>query len=369
MGSASPVVDLADLNQFSPLDQLAPTQVERLLEHSRVERLPPGKRLFGIGESDGRALFLLTGQIALVSADNRIRMLKAATPEAVQAIADHRPRESTALARTTATVLCVDAGLLASLLHPVEAEEPTPDRVPAGDDPVNAELDLGPIFASPLFTRLPAPHLQVLMQRMSVIEVRAGEVVIREGDDSAAYHVIESGRFRVTRRRRRRGQNDGPTELGRLEGFGEATLIANEAYDCTVTALKDGRLLRFSKGEFLTLIVRPFIKWIGHNELAPLMLKDSALIDVRSHKAYARHHLRNSINLPMQVLRQIAAILDRNRNYIVCCDNVRRSAAAAFLLAQQGMEAMILNETVRNARSGARHGPDNPPTGNDQAPV
>ncbi len=343
MGSADAVIDMADLSLFSPLDQLTPAQVEQLLAHSSVERIPPGRRLFDIGESDGRALFLLSGQIALVSADNRICMLKAATPEAGQAIADHRPREVNALARTAATVLCVDAGHLQSLLHPV----PEPDGAETASltplPPKREELDLGPIFASPLFARLPARHLQVLMQRMNTIEVSAGEVVIREGEDSAAYHIIESGSFRLSRRR---GRDDGIADLGRLDGFGEAALIANEAHDFTVTALEDGRLLRFSKGEFLTLIVRPFIRWISHGDVAAMMLKGSILVDVRSYRAFAKHPLRDSINLPLQILRHVAGILDQRRSYIVCCDNVRRSAAAAFLLAQHGMDAMILNDPV-----------------------
>ncbi len=346
MGTASPGVDQADLSLFSPLDQLAPAQVERLLEHSRVERIPPGRRLFDIGDSDGRSIFLLAGQLALVSADNRIRMLKAATPEAGQAIASHQPREATALARTAATVLCVDTVLLESLLTAGDA------AVPKSSAP---DLDLGPIFASPLFSRLTGSRLQTLIQGMDILEARAGDVVLREGEDNAWYHIVESGRFRVTRRRQ--DNDEGQGDLGRLQGFGEAALIANESHDFSVTTLEDGRLLRFPKGAFLNLILRPFIRWIGPNDIAPLMLKGSLLLDVRSHKAYTRHHLRDSINLPLRVLRQTAAILDHSRSYIICCDNVRRSAAAAFLLAQQGMDTMILNDSVRNAMSGPRPSP------------
>lgn len=348
MGSATRAVDLADLSLFSPLDQLAPAQAERLLEHSRVERIPPGRRLFDIGDSDGRSIFLLAGQLALVSADNRIHMLKAATPEAGQAIANRQPREAAALARTAATIFCVDTVLLESLLTAGDATVPK-TSVP--------NLDLGPIFASPLFSRLTGHGLQSLMQGMDILEARAGDVVLREGEENAWYHIVESGRFKIAHRRRARDNDEDQGELGRLQGFGEAALIANEPHEFSVIALEDGRLLRFPKGDFLNLILRPLIQWIGHNDIAPLMLKGSLLLDVRSHKAYSRHHLRDSINLPLRVLRQTAAILDHSRSYIICCDNVRRSAAAAFLLAQQGMEAKVLNDTVRNAMSVPRPSP------------
>jgi CRP-like cAMP-binding protein len=360
MGTARPVDDAPDLGQFSPLNLLAAEQVEWLLAHSRIERLPPGRRLFDIGELDGRSIFLLAGQLALVSADNRIRMLKAATPEAGLAIAHRQPREATALARTTATVLCIDTSLLESLLKDGERAicPDTPDATEAapeksdGDDMPQPEPGLGPIFASPLFSHLAGPALETLMHCMDILEARPGDVIIREGEASACYHIIESGRFRVTGRRRRRGQDDGFGDLGRLDGFGEVALIMNQPHDYKVTALEYSRLLRIPKEEFLTRILQPRIKWINHGDIAPLMLKGSMLLDIRSEKAYTKNHLSDSINLPLRVLRQAAPILDRSRSYIICCDNGRWSAAAAFLLARQGMESMILNDTFRIAGSG-----------------
>ncbi len=347
MGTPSPVVDMANLSLFSPLDQLAPSQVELLLARSRIERLPPGKRLFDIGDSDGRSIFLLAGQLALVSADNRIRMLKAATPEAGEAIAHCQPREATALARTAATVLCVDNELLESLLRP-EAS------VPADVDPeVANDPDLGPIFASPLFARLPGPCLRTLMERMDTLETRAGDVVLREGDDGDWYFIVESGRIRLTRQGRGKGSSVLLAELGRLDGFGESALIADERQDFTVTALDRGRLLRFARADFLNLIVKPYIRWITHGDLAALMLKGAALLDIRSHKAYARHHLHDSINLPLRVLREVSGLLDRERRYVITSDGARRSAAAAFLLARQGIETMILKNEVTRSAHGA----------------
>lgn len=343
MGAPIPVVDTANLSLFSPLDQLDPSRAEVLLAHARVERLPPGKRLFDIGDSDGRTLFLLSGQLALVSADNRIRMLKAATPEAGQAIADARPRESTALARTAATILCIDSAVLESLLRADITDDAMPAEMPAE----RPALDLGPIFASPLFTRLPAPCLQALIERMDVLEVAAGEVVVREGDDSDGYFIIESGRFRLTRQGRGGEAAIAAGELGRLDGFGEAALIADERHDLTLTAIEAGRLLRFSRDDFLNLIVRSCIRWITPADLEPLVLKGAVLLDIRSHKAYARQHRQHSINLPLRVLRDTAALLDRDHRYIISSDGARRSAAAAFLLARQGIEIMILNDAGR----------------------
>lgn len=359
MASASPAVEMPDLGQFTPLNRLTPEQTAVLLSASTIERVPPGRRLFSIGDPDRRLLFLLSGQLALVSPEKTTTMLKAATSAAEAAIADAQPRKATALARTSVTVLCVDRQLLAELLRQNgddSACAAAPSEVPP------PELNLGPIFASPLFARLPGHHLQVLMNRMSIVEVRAGEQIVRAGDDSACYHIIESGRFTVSHRRQRKARDTVIGELGPGEGFGESALIANQPHDVSVTALEDGRLLRFSKGEFLTLVVRPCVNWISRSDIGERQLRGDMLIDIRSPKAHARNKPADSINIPLGILRRCAQILDRQRRYIICGDNVKTCATAAFMLAQQGLEVLMLDESLRNTPSATQR-PDRNPSG------
>lgn len=90
MASTRPAFDknYLNFNGLSPLDRLPPESIDTLLAYARVERVPPGRRLFNRGENDGETVFLLSGQLALI-ADGPAGVLKADAPEARTPIADH----------------------------------------------------------------------------------------------------------------------------------------------------------------------------------------------------------------------------------------------------------------------------------------
>ena len=53
--------------------------------------------------------------------------------------------------------------------------------------------------------------------------------------------------------------------------------------------------------------------------------------------------LPGAINVPLAEVRNMFAVLDRSREYIVYCQSGRRSAAAAFLFAQRGFDVWLLD--------------------------
>lgn len=180
-------------------------------------------------------------------------------------------------------------------------------------------------------------------------EVRRGETIVTRGEAGRHFFAVDAGRFRAALRRRQAGQESGGRVLLPGDSFGEDALIANANYEATVTALEDGAVLQLSKGEFLTLVVRHYIRWIAWRDLPDLPEDGTALLDIRARQAYQRGHLPGSVNFPLPILDDAAFTLDKSRCYIVCSDNKRRSAAAAYLLARHGLKARILIEGVREA--------------------
>ena len=369
MAATRPAVDQTHFSVFSPLDRLPPESAEELLAYTRVERVPPGRRLFHKGDSDGEVVFLLSGQLALI-ADGPAGTLKADAPEARLPVADHQPRRCTAVARTSATVLCVNAAVLDSLLRPPEEaagdtiDEPAPGTDEPGtvdetEEAANAEADVETrtetvtaagathdVLHSPLIRGLPPAHLQILRTRMERLEVRRGETVIRQGEPCRYFHLVESGRFRAGRRR----AQGAAAEFLPGDAFGEEALVVNEPHDATVTAVEDGSVLRLPRTEFLSLVARRHIKWIAYRDLPALLEGGRAVVlDIRPPAAYRRRHLRGSINFPLPLMNAAACTLDPARRYVLCCDNARRSVAAAFLLARHGVKAHILVEGIKAA--------------------
>jgi len=69
--------------------------------------------------------------------------------------------------------------------------------------------------------------------------------------------------------------------------------------------------------------------------------RNAVIIDVRSHSEYNSGHLKGSKNIPLGTLKnQIDAIKKLHKPVITCCASGMRSASAASILKQHGIEAI-----------------------------
>lgn len=349
MGAAHPIVGKPHLNHVSPLNRLDPILLDELLACARMERLPPGRCLFKQKDAGVRTLFLLSGQLALVSADHQTRIVRADAREARAPIDPHDPHHVTALARTSVTILSVDSALLADLLERCDMGATGNGHAAYPDTTVE------PMLALPLFSHLPPHHLHVLKQRMAHVRAAAGTTLFKAGDPAQFYYLIKSGRIGISRPA---GHHQTlPMELGPGEGLGESSLIDHGRYEITATALEDSQVLRISKGEFLTLLVRPHSRWLTYSEVVRRQQAGAILLDVRSPRAYYRSHLPDSLNLPLRMLRQMVRILDSRHEYMLYTDRPGHGMTAAFLLACRGIAAGILRDLALTRKHAPRPAP------------
>ena len=98
------------------LSALQPELLDEAVSQSRIERLPPGRNIFQEGDLDKRAVFLLAGQLALVSSERPTTTIKAGEDAASLAVADQQPREVSALATTSVTIMSIETEILEQLL-------------------------------------------------------------------------------------------------------------------------------------------------------------------------------------------------------------------------------------------------------------
>jgi CRP-like cAMP-binding protein len=133
----------------------------------------------------------------------------------------------------TATVTALDDD---SVLYSLARD----DFVPA----IRVEL----LKSLPLFRPLPPPTLEFLASKLRYQDVKAGDVVIREGETGDRFYVIAEGEFAV--------QSNGElrTQLGPRDFFGEIALLRHVERTATVTARDDGVLFSLSRDEFVPAV-------------------------------------------------------------------------------------------------------------------
>ncbi|MEP1094120.1 MAG: rhodanese-like domain-containing protein [Cyclobacteriaceae bacterium] len=74
--------------------------------------------------------------------------------------------------------------------------------------------------------------------------------------------------------------------------------------------------------------------------LDELMENGAIIVDVRSKAEFAGGHLTNSINIPLDVLKDRLSELDNAKPVITCCASGIRSASAKNILKSNGFNAV-----------------------------
>ena len=121
---------------------------------------------------------------------------------------------------------------------------------------VQQQVGAGPELLSsvPLLAGAAEQTLVELAQCLRPVEVRAGEVVIRQGDPADRMFLVRSGRLRVLV-----DQEDGlrtVRELGAGAAIGELALLTGAPRSATVQAVRDGELLELDADVFDALLHR-----------------------------------------------------------------------------------------------------------------
>jgi MFS family permease len=106
----------------------------------------------------------------------------------------------------------------------------------------------------PLFAGVSPGALEVAAQRLVPVPVRAGQVIIREGEPADRFYIIERGRFNVDQLDPGTAQTRRLRVMGADEVFGELGLMHSAPRSATVTAQTDGRLLALEGPDFLELL-------------------------------------------------------------------------------------------------------------------
>ena len=99
--------------------------------------------------------------------------------------------------------------------------------------------------------------LQQVQLRMQQVNVKAGDIVVRQHAEGDYFYIISEGRCSVTRETDLKQGGILLNELEFGDTFGEEALITDARRGATVTMLTDGTLMRLSKKDFHELLREP----------------------------------------------------------------------------------------------------------------
>jgi CRP-like cAMP-binding protein len=324
-------LDIAQLKSLSPLNGL---KTENLREiHDKIELLEAhrGQKIFKKGDTDKRAVYVLSGAIALVDGGEVVQTIAAGTKAARNAISPVLPRQQTAVAAGAVTYISIDSKLLDVTL--TWDQTGIYEVADLGAQKLNETGDWMTAFLRiEAFQNIPPANIQTIFMRLQQVNHKAGDIVIKQGSEGDYFYVVSRGRCMVTRESPSNDKDIDLAELGVGGTFGEEALLSEAKCNATVTMMTDGALMRLGKADFQALLQEPMLDWLDQDEADKVVAAGGQWLDVRLPSEFKALHKDGALNLPLYLFRHKLNSLDPAKQYVVCCDTGRRSSAAAFFV-------------------------------------
>lgn len=332
------MIDVKELANLVPLDSLGLADRSQIARQARVVHYRPGQIIFDRGDRAVSALYLLAGEVELVSGQDA-QLIRGGSDASRYALDPGQKRTKTCMCLKAARVLIIDREYLDVVLTWSQAGDVEVSEGGGAEDWMSA------LLALPTFAQIPPANLGLILASMDQVRVPRGDYVIREGDEGDYFYVLISGSLAVVRIAVDTGKAQGLAKLMPGECFGEEALVSGLPRNASVRALEDSVLARLTRERFKSLLVGPNLREVDIDDVAD----DSPFIDVRLPAEYARGHMPAALNLPLQDLRRRVRELDRHPTYTLYCDTGRRSAAAAYVLGQMGFQAQLIRGGIEPA--------------------
>jgi len=332
-------VDRKLLQELVPLNALSPERFKEMSEKIVIEEVLAGRYLFRKGDRDNQSIYLLEGRVNLIDGFRKVTSeVEAGTDISRYPIANQQPRSLSARAVKKVVIARVDSGLLDVFL--TWDQSCTAEVVEIGAE--SNQDWMTRILQSEAFIKIPPSMIQSLLIKMETLPVKAGDVVIRQGDGGDYFYTLHEGRCAVTRQDSPDGEDQLLAELRAGDSFGEDALVSDAKRNATVTMLTDGLLMRLAKKDFVKLLKNQLVKRVDYEQAAAMVDDGAVWVDVRTQDEYEHGAFEDSVNIPLFCLRDELSELVFNSKYIICCDTGRRSESAGFLLSHKGFDVYVL---------------------------
>src|SRR5690606_29781065 len=333
-------VAIKELRRLSPMSSLKKENLHALSKKVKVRSAQPGEALFNEGDSEKRTVYVLTGTVQLRETGRAIGTIMGGSEEAMNPLAPVLPRRCAAVALTPCEYIAIDSDLLDVML--TWDQTGTYEVSDLRGDPGTSDDWMTTLLQTKALHKIPPANIQAIFMRLQQVNYKAGDVVIKQGDEGDYFYIITRGKCIVTRETPLNREGIRLAELNVGDTFGEEALISESKRNATVYMETDGSLMRLGKEDFRTLLNEPMLDWVDKDEAEEIVRAGGKWLDVRLPSEFEVYHKSGAINVPLYFIRLKLKTLDPKIKYVVCCDTGRRSSAAAFILNERGFETYVL---------------------------
>ncbi|OAM51395.1 cyclic nucleotide-binding protein [Methylovorus sp. MM2] len=350
-------VETSLIAQLEPISTLSAGRLKELAGLCFVEKVSKDIDPLRMNiTKSAQSIYLIQGELGLQFADGTKKVMRGGGEAAKHPIDANRNGLQNTIALTDIEIIRIDLDLLdimmtwdqlADFEKPLEKTEQYAQGRGASAWMNNTGAFSASKLQSGVFSRLPTANIDEMFRRMTSVNVKAGQVIIKQGAEGDYYYLIESG-IAVVSRIIEAGQP--PLVLAQLESgdtFGEEALVSENKRNASITMNTDGVLLRLNKKDFVELLKAPLINQISLQDATSQVANGAIWLDVRLSSEFDFYHQSNAVNLPLNLIRTEAYKLDRHKQYIVYCHSGRRSSAAAFILINLGFNVMVLQDGIK----------------------
>src|SRR6476660_1759837 len=335
-------IELAQLKALSPIDSLKKDNLHALVKKTKVRDAQPGEVLFREGDSEKRTAYVLSGTVELREGDATTAKIVGGADEARHPLSPKLPRRQTAIATSSVEYLAIDSDLLDVMLtwDQTGSYEVAELRGETGSN----DDWMTTLLQTKAFHKIPPANIQAIFMRLQQVNYKAGDVVIKQGEEGDFFYVITRGKCVVTRETPLNKEGIRLAELQVGDTFGEEALISEAKRNATVAMETDGSLMRLGKDDFKTLLNEPMLDWVDRAGAEKIIAAGGQWLDVRLPSEFEAYHNEGALNVPLYLIRLKLKTLDPSIKYVVCCDTGRRSSAGAFILNERGFQTYVLKD-------------------------
>lgn len=341
-------VSADQLKQLIPINSLSPDNLREIATKTDIQTITAGRYLFKKGDTEKKHVYLLSGKIELLDEQQRIKTIESGQENAQHPLAHNHPRKLSARAISECSYISLDSNLLDIMMTWNQTGTYHVEVLDEEDGDYSGEDDwMTQLLHTKAFHKVPPANIQAIFMRMQQVEYKAGDVVIKQGEEGEYFYIIKSGRALVTRATPSNPKGIKLAELGAGDSFGEEALISESKRNATITMLCKSNLVRLSKNDFISLLNEPLQNHISFDDaLAQVTSGQAEWLDVRLPSEFKQNHIKGATNSPLISMRLKIKTLDKKKKYILCCDTGRRSSAAAYILGEHGIDCIVLNDGI-----------------------